>query len=141
MKVQLKDDHILKIGDEGVEVGEIPKGVGLNRLRFNGKELVDISQADSIWVRPLPNGGFSYHCIEVPGSHLLPIPYRERKKVTMEGGIPRVRVEKEEGKKPLRPSEELRELVMTLIRYTLNGDKKDRDVLEKALSLVDQEKL
>lgn len=48
----IKHGRIVKltIQNIGIEVGVIPKGVGLERLRWNGTELIDLMDLDEIYV-------------------------------------------------------------------------------------------
>jgi len=66
MKANLKEDIIIMLTENGkVEIGTLPKNVGLERLRFNGKSVVDLFDLNEIWVRYV-NGTFELHAIEVP---------------------------------------------------------------------------
>jgi len=54
MKAILKDDIIIRLGAGDTEVGSVPTGVGLERLRWDGKQVVDLAKQDSFWVRRIP---------------------------------------------------------------------------------------
>lgn len=68
----------LTLSDDGVEVGNIPKGVGLERLYWDGETLFDLYKLSSFWVdkdRNLyPDKDF--------GRQLVYMNYNERKNLT-----------------------------------------------------------
>lgn len=79
MKAILDGDRIIGFSSGGdVEVGPIPKGVGLERLRWDGEKLVDLWDLDEMWVKPKGNS-FSMHAVEVPGSRKVRMKYKDRK--------------------------------------------------------------
>jgi hypothetical protein len=58
MKASLDRDIITSISRHaGTEIGRIPPGVGLERMRFDGKQLVDLATLGEIWMEPIPGGG------------------------------------------------------------------------------------
>lgn len=64
MRASLDRDIIVHLTPHGVtEIGSLPTGAGLERLRWNGKRLVDLAELDEIWVETLPGGGFLLHAI------------------------------------------------------------------------------
>ena len=78
----LNEDIIIRISEElgDTEIGSIPprmRGVGLERLRFDGAKLVDLMDLTSIWVRPVGDG-FELHAIEVPGATEVAMGYPDR---------------------------------------------------------------
>lgn len=92
----LREDVILRITRQGpaTDIGALPKGVGFDRLRFDGKRLVDLADLETIYVRPSP-GGYDLHVVAVPGSQPVTMRYAERKRLTMEGGTIRLMSEAE----------------------------------------------
>lgn len=51
MKAILDGDRIVKFCiDGGVEVGKPPRGVGIERLRWDGEKLVDLATLKDLWV-------------------------------------------------------------------------------------------
>ena len=88
MKVSLRNyDIINKINvPDGVEIGSIPKGVGLERVRWDGQKLIDLFMLHSIWVEYI-NGAFILHCIEVPKSQSVTMEYKDRKKLWNDNGV------------------------------------------------------
>lgn len=101
MKVTIRNyDIINKINaPNGIEIGLIPKGIGIERVRWNGNELIDLFKLDDIWVE-LINGVFILHCIEVPYSQLIKMKYKDRKKLWNDNGVYKIKT-KEHAKKEL----------------------------------------
>lgn len=96
MKAILNQDRIVKIGTKaGVEIGRIPRDIGIERLRWNGEKLIDLASLRKIWVE-YRNGAFILHAIQVPGSQLVPMLFRDRKRLINDNGVYRVKSEEEE---------------------------------------------
>jgi hypothetical protein len=86
---------ILKVGtSEGIEVGRLPRDVGLDLLRWNGRELVNISELDEFWVS-CNNGVYQLHSIQVPNSQKVKMQYKDRKKLHNDGGKFKVKSERD----------------------------------------------
>jgi len=86
MKAVVSQDIIVHITERGdTEIGKLPKGIGLERLRWDGSKVVDLAGLDEIWVE-CKNGAFILHAIEVPGSQLVRMTYKDRKRLTIEDG-------------------------------------------------------
>lgn len=82
MKALLKEDRILCLTlDQGIEVGNIPSGVSLERLRWDGSRLVDLFWARVIYVRVLASGYFELHAVSLPDTHPVPMSYKDRKQL------------------------------------------------------------
>lgn len=83
MKAILKEDMIVKLSiDRGVDVGNIPNGVALDRLRWNGSRLVDlgvIELGQTMYVRHLGNNFFELHIVPLPGTYEVYMNYKQRK--------------------------------------------------------------
>ena len=95
MKAVVKQDIIVHITERGdTEIGKLPKGVGLERLRWDGTKVVDLADLDEIWVEH-KNGAFILHAVEVPGSQLVKMHYRDRKRLTMDKGKIRLLTDEE----------------------------------------------
>ena len=95
MKAIIKEDMITKLSvTAGVEIGALPKGIGLERLRWTGSELVDLMDLTEMWVR-YKNGQFELHAIEVDNSQLVEVTYPRRKALVVEDGIIRALTEQE----------------------------------------------
>jgi len=69
--------------------------VGLERLRFDSRQVVDLADLKRIWVRDLGGGAFELHAIEVPGSQAVDMTYADRRRLTTEAGVIRLRTEDE----------------------------------------------
>jgi len=93
MRATLDKDIIVKIGGP-TEIGRLPKGVGLERLRFDGKKIIDLATLDEIWVEE-KNGVFILHAIEVPGSQLVRMRYADRRKLVKDGNKIRLKTAEE----------------------------------------------
>jgi len=85
-------DMILKTNVEngGVEIGSIPKGVGLERMRWTGSKLVDLNNLSEIWCE-YTSGGFRLHAIQVPHSQLVVMNYKDRKKLWNDNGTYKIK--------------------------------------------------
>ena len=88
MKAILKDDIIINItlSDKGVEIGDIPKGIGLERLRLNGQKVVDLATLNQMYVfEPVPN---FYELHILPIGQLVQMTYSNRHNlITSDGAI------------------------------------------------------
>jgi len=68
------------------EVGAIPRGIGLERLRWDGSQIVDLLDLTTIWVKN-EGGWFSLHAIQVPGSQAVAMAYGERFRLREVDGV------------------------------------------------------
>ncbi len=92
------DQHQSKIiawGPKGIDVGPLPKGVGIDRLRWTGSELVDLLYLTEIYVVEEAIGVFSFHAREIPGSQLVTMQYTDRKDLINDNGTIRVKTVQE----------------------------------------------
>ena len=92
MKVSIRNHDIIDRTNtiDGIEIGSIPKGVGIERIRWNGSEIVDLVSLDEIWVEHI-NGVFILHSIEVPYSQLVIMQYKDRKKLWIDYGVYKIK--------------------------------------------------
>jgi hypothetical protein len=90
MKALMKEDIILCLTmDEGIEVGNIPSGVSLERLRWDGSKLIDLFWARIIYVRVLANNYFELHAVPLPYTHPVAMSYKDRKQLRVAAdGVP-----------------------------------------------------
>ena len=100
MRANLKEDIIVNFTESGTtEVGIIPrakKKVGLERLRFNGRKIVDLADLSTIYVRQLAPGAYEFHAVKVLNSQPVQMHYRDKKKLkTDPNGAIRVMSEEE----------------------------------------------
>jgi hypothetical protein len=87
-------DLILRINDGATEIGILPKGIGLERLRFDGKKVVDLLTLTFMWVED-KGGLFILHCIPLPGCRLVEMTYSDRARLVNDGGTIRLLTEEE----------------------------------------------
>ena len=81
----LNNDMIVRVSSTGdTEIGVLPKGVGLERLRFDGESIVDLVDLSKIHVRCI-NGFFELHIVPVAGSQLVAMTYADRKHLVVDG--------------------------------------------------------
>jgi hypothetical protein len=79
LKAFLDHDVIINLTEQGdTEIGSLPIGVGMERLRFDGEKVIDLADLTEFWVVPVGKG-FELHCIEVPNSQLVQMNYFDRK--------------------------------------------------------------
>lgn len=93
MKAILDQDRIISVSStgSGVEIGPLPVGVGLERLRWNGKAVIDLINLSDIYV----DTRLELHCIEVTGSQLIKMTYGDRKNLAIEDGVIRLKTAEE----------------------------------------------
>jgi len=83
VKVILDQDIVRNVVlNGGIEVGPKPKDVGLERLRFDGKRLVDLATLQEIWVKQISPEVFELHAVPVEGAQLVAMTYRKRRRLT-----------------------------------------------------------
>lgn len=93
MRAILNNDIIVTLTMDttnGTEIGDLPKGVGLERLRFNGTEIVDLATLSAFWVEPIA-GGFMLHAVRVPNSNYIEMAFEDRKHLQINGGVPSIK--------------------------------------------------
>jgi hypothetical protein len=95
MKAIIKEDIIVNITERGnVEIGTLPKGVGVERLRWDGNKLVDLADLNEFWVRST-GGSFELHAVKVPNSQLVLMTYANRNNLILENSIIRIKTSQE----------------------------------------------
>jgi len=98
LKASLIEDIIIQLTmDRGdVEVGNIPSGVSLERLRWAGGRLVDLMSLRAIYVRVRENNHFELHAIPLKGTYLVHMSYRDRRLLRVDSnGIPYIATQEE----------------------------------------------
>ena len=81
----LNNDMIVRVSATGTtEIGALPKGVGLERLRFDGENIIDLADLNKIHARCI-NGFFELHAVPVTGSQLVSMTYADRKYLVIGG--------------------------------------------------------
>ena len=91
MKASLIEDIIIQLTmDRGeVEVGNIPSGVSLERLRWDGSRLVDLISLRVIHVRVKEGNFFELHSIPLKNTHPVVMSYRDRRRLRVgPDGVP-----------------------------------------------------
>ena len=80
MKAILREDLIIKVSlTEGIEIGNIPNTVSLDRLRWDGSKIVDLANVSVIYIRHLGDNFFELHAIPQPNTQWLPMNYKQRR--------------------------------------------------------------
>jgi len=91
----LDRDIIISLTIKGdTEIGTIPadkKGVGLDRLRFDGEKIVDLADLTELWVEAVAPDFFICHAIEVQGSQKVIMSYQDRKNLMIDNGTIRLK--------------------------------------------------
>lgn len=88
VKAILDGDRIVKFCiDGGVEVGKPPKGVGIERLRWDGEKLVDLATLKDLWVSVGKGGVPQLHAVKQTGAVRVEATYKDRKKLRVENGM------------------------------------------------------
>ena len=95
MKALIEEDVIIKLDSQyGVEIGTVPTNVGLERLRWNGTNIVDLANLNEFWVR-IKNNIYELHCVPVKDSQLVAMNYSDRYNLVANGGSIRVKTVEE----------------------------------------------
>jgi len=68
---------------EGIDIGLVPGGVGLHRLRWDGSQIVDLADLSQIYVARR-NGVWSLHAVAAPESQLVTMTFSQRKRLVEE---------------------------------------------------------
>jgi len=137
MKAILDRDIIISITIKGdTEIGTIPaekKGVGLERLRFDGEKIVDLADLAELWVEAVAPNFVVFHAIEVPGSQKVTMTYQDRTRLTVDSGIIRL-------KTPAEITAEAEHMEKTMTKNRLRQAFK-RDIGDPEDSLADAWKI
>jgi hypothetical protein len=136
MKAILNEDIILQFSQTpvAVEVGRVPKGVGMERLRFNGHRVVDLMDLAVIYVRPI-GPSFELHAVQVLGSQAVNMSYTDRGRLFKEkNGMIRILNEDEQD---ARKIQELLSQLKARHRSSLKSKVSDeKDMLADAFKLI-----
>jgi hypothetical protein len=97
----IRKDRIIKLTINpklGIEVGELPKGVGLERLRWDGKKIVDLNDLDTFFVNRATG---SLHVNKQPNSEQVKMKYQDRFNLVKDPETNLIRIKtKEESDQP-----------------------------------------
>ncbi|MHA1942427.1 MAG: hypothetical protein ACW97P_12030 [Candidatus Hodarchaeales archaeon] len=114
MKAILDGEKIIKLSlsGEGIEIGDIPSGVDLNRLRWDGNRLIDLARLEYLHVKHIGNNFFEVFAMPDVGRQKIKMRYSQRKLLTIEGSIIRLKmvIEVEEEEKKQRDKAALKVL-------------------------------
>jgi hypothetical protein len=80
--------------NQGVEAGPLPRGVGLERLRFDGSQLVDIATLSELHV-VRRDGDWELHAVPVPGSQPVTMSHKQKWRLVNDGGTYRLKTDAE----------------------------------------------
>jgi hypothetical protein len=95
MKALLSEDLIISVGSGPVEIGPLPPGVGVERLRWDGERLIDLATLTRIHVRHLSGNHFELHAVELPTTQPVAMLYQDRARLILTDGILRLKTEAE----------------------------------------------
>lgn len=95
MKAHLNEDIIQAIGSGDTEIGSLPPGVGVERLRWDGVQLIDLAAAAQIHVRHIAGNHFELHGVAVAGSQPVAMTWADRKNLTVVDGLIRLKTAEE----------------------------------------------
>ena len=88
----IKGNRIVKLTTDptlGVEVGMIPKGVGFERLRWDGEQLIDLADLTEFYIS---RNNFKLHIQEQPNTDLVEMNYQDRHKLMFDTATNKVRL-------------------------------------------------
>ncbi len=94
MKAVLNNDIIVNFHPEGSVYVEIPRGIGLERIRVVGGRVIDLLTLNEFWVEN-DNGVWILHAMQVPGSQLVVMSYADRKNLYDDKGTFKVKTAQE----------------------------------------------
>ena len=100
------------------EVGPVPKGVGLDRIRWDGTKLVDLNNLSEFWVE-LNRNVFILHVVEKQEFQKVKMTYPERKNLINDNGTFRA-LTKEELEENI--SVEQKEINKNNLRKAINNE-------------------
>ncbi|MHA2344224.1 MAG: hypothetical protein ACXADW_20350 [Candidatus Hodarchaeales archaeon] len=94
MKAILDGEKIIKLSlsGEGIEIGDIPNGIDLNRLRWNGSKLIDLAKAEKLYVKYIGNDYFDIFALPAIGRQEVKMRYSQRKLLVMDSGTIRLKM-------------------------------------------------
>ncbi len=91
MKALLNNDIIVSVSNNGPdEIGALPKGIGLERLRFDGVQVIDLMTLSQIWVE-YRDRSFYLHVVDIGNCQLVTMTYPLRNTLMVENGIFRLK--------------------------------------------------
>lgn len=91
MKATLREDIIQAVSGGDTEIGPLPPGIGVERLRWSGSQLIDLAAATLIHVRHLSGNHFELHGVAVDGSQPVAMTWADRKNLVIVDGLIRLK--------------------------------------------------
>ncbi|MFA7347272.1 MAG: hypothetical protein WCZ86_05890 [Desulfurivibrionaceae bacterium] len=91
MKALLRDDMIVAVSTGETEIGPLPPGVGIERLRWDGFRLLDLAESTQMYVRHLSGDHFELHAVSVSGSQPVAMSWADRKNLIIVDGLIRLK--------------------------------------------------
>jgi hypothetical protein len=91
MRYQIEGDLLIRPDHNGEEVGTISRTVPMNRVRWNGKRLVDIARIRGFWVDKKK----VLHVFDVGDCTYIDMTYQQRKNLIIKDGVPRLKTSEE----------------------------------------------
>lgn len=114
-------DIIIRLNGGTTNIGPIPKGVGLERLRFDGEKVVDLMTLSEMWVQN-KGGVFILHVIPLIGCQLVKMTYADRRRLINDGGAFRLLTEQEIHSAELKEKERAKNEALLKWLLSLDGE-------------------
>jgi hypothetical protein len=87
MQATIDRDLITVLGRGPVTIpDDYPRDVGLERLRWNGSQIIDLATLNGFWVEH-KNGMFVLHCMSMLNTTFIEMSYAQRKLLYYDGSI------------------------------------------------------
>lgn len=87
MLATINGDRIIALGRGPVKIpDDYPRNVGWERLRWDGKKIIDLADMPGFWVE-FKAGAFVLHCIKLPATTYIEMAYAQRKNLYFDGAI------------------------------------------------------
>jgi hypothetical protein len=88
----IKNDRLIKLTVDdnlGIEVGVLPVGIHLARLRWDGKKIINLMDLESIYVNRTT---LMLHAVKQPNCELVNMKYSDRKKLFRDPTTQKIRI-------------------------------------------------
>lgn len=148
MKAIIKEDRIIKISEKGsgIEIGRIPRDVGLDQMRWTGSKLINLANLKQMYVEP---GTHILHVIPIPGSQLISMNWSDRRHLIDDAGIVRVKTAGEIAKPKLEEYKAKRrqaypdigdqlDAILTYLNSLGHLPKELQDIIDKTIQIKDK---
>lgn len=94
MKANLDKDRIINFHRDGDVEVNIPRGVGLERIRVVAGQVIDLADLTEIWVENV-QGAWILHAASYPGCQLVTMTLADKKNLMNDSGTYRVKTQQE----------------------------------------------